>query len=151
MINQDLRHCAFFFFLMIRRPPRSTLFPYTTLFRSKSTRSLLRLALPLPLDQEAAQNLSRGRFRYLRNELDPPHLLIRRDARGDEAEQLGLSQTVPLLHDDESLWHLAGLVVGTRDDRRVGHRLVCQQHRLQLRRRYLKSFVLNQFFRAVND
>src|SRR5256885_17066176 len=28
-------HCTFFFFfLMIRRPPRSTLFPYTTLFRS---------------------------------------------------------------------------------------------------------------------
>src|SRR5258708_35657278 len=26
----------FFFFLMIRRPPRSTLFPYTTLFRSYS-------------------------------------------------------------------------------------------------------------------
>src|SRR5687767_1717889 len=27
----------FFFFLMIRRPPRSTLFPYTTLFRSETT------------------------------------------------------------------------------------------------------------------
>src|SRR3712207_7664106 len=27
----------FFFFLMIRRPPRSTLFPYTTLFRSKTS------------------------------------------------------------------------------------------------------------------
>src|SRR5256886_2999272 len=27
-------HFFFFFFLMIRRPPRSTLFPYTTLFRS---------------------------------------------------------------------------------------------------------------------
>src|SRR6266704_4119029 len=27
-------HILFFFFLMIRRPPRSTLFPYTTLFRS---------------------------------------------------------------------------------------------------------------------
>src|SRR6267142_4748960 len=26
----------FFFFLMIRRPPRSTLFPYTTLFRTSS-------------------------------------------------------------------------------------------------------------------
>src|SRR2546430_16765552 len=26
-----------FFFLMIRRPPRSTLFPYTTLFRSSSS------------------------------------------------------------------------------------------------------------------
>src|SRR2546429_6785191 len=28
----------FFFFLMIRRPPRSTLFPYTTLFRSMNSR-----------------------------------------------------------------------------------------------------------------
>src|ERR1041385_9489327 len=28
------RYPVFFFFLMIRRPPRSTLFPYTTLFRS---------------------------------------------------------------------------------------------------------------------
>src|SRR5437899_12716015 len=30
----------FFFFLMIRRPPRSTLFPYTTLFRSHQIRVL---------------------------------------------------------------------------------------------------------------
>src|SRR3712207_7542676 len=28
--------CLFVFFLMIRRPPRSTLFPYTTLFRSNN-------------------------------------------------------------------------------------------------------------------
>src|SRR3989441_13124248 len=28
--------CPCFFFLMIRRPPRSTLFPYTTLFRSRA-------------------------------------------------------------------------------------------------------------------
>src|SRR5258705_3039660 len=27
----------YFFFLMIRRPPRSTLFPYTTLFRSRQS------------------------------------------------------------------------------------------------------------------
>src|SRR2546425_7968474 len=34
----SVRSCRafFFFFLMIRRPPRSTLFPYTTLFRSSS-------------------------------------------------------------------------------------------------------------------
>src|SRR5689334_24580112 len=33
---------CFFFFLMIRRPPRSTLFPYTTLFRSwRGTRLVL--------------------------------------------------------------------------------------------------------------
>src|SRR3712207_7416662 len=35
------------FFLMIRRPPRSTLFPYTTLFRSEqSARRVRRRALP---------------------------------------------------------------------------------------------------------
>src|SRR5205085_12278032 len=33
-----LYHFLLFFFLIIRRPPRSTLFPYTTLFRS-STRA----------------------------------------------------------------------------------------------------------------
>src|SRR5947209_20271758 len=32
--------CSSFFFLMIRRPPRSTLFPYTTLFRSPEDRSI---------------------------------------------------------------------------------------------------------------
>src|SRR5258708_10769680 len=49
-------HCStlrvsFFFFLMIRRPPRSTLFPYTTLFRSFV--AVLFLS-PLPADEEAA-------------------------------------------------------------------------------------------------
>src|SRR2546430_9322183 len=35
--HADCTAIAFvFFFLMIRRPPRSTLFPYTTLFRSNS-------------------------------------------------------------------------------------------------------------------
>src|SRR3712207_831931 len=33
-----------FFFLMIRRPPRSTLFPYTTLFRSEPSLMLARIA-----------------------------------------------------------------------------------------------------------
>src|SRR5256885_10018070 len=35
---------VFFFFLMIRRPPRSTLFPYTTLFRSLATGWRLRFS-----------------------------------------------------------------------------------------------------------
>src|SRR3712207_7192071 len=35
----------YFFFLMIRRPPRSTLFPYTTLFRSEAEDE--RAALPV--------------------------------------------------------------------------------------------------------
>src|SRR5260370_30549434 len=36
LLFNECPHCPFllFFFLMIRRPPRSTLFPYTTLFRS---------------------------------------------------------------------------------------------------------------------
>src|ERR1039458_4042292 len=41
-----------FFFLMMRRPPRSTLFPYTTLFRSTLTRRnrfVLRLLLALAI------------------------------------------------------------------------------------------------------
>src|SRR2546430_8008816 len=37
----------FFFFLMIRRPPRSTLFPYTTLFRSRSSWTRERQYVPL--------------------------------------------------------------------------------------------------------
>src|SRR2546430_13165453 len=32
--RRNVAHYLVFFFLMIRRPPRSTLFPYTTLFRS---------------------------------------------------------------------------------------------------------------------
>src|SRR3712207_7766981 len=34
MTSMSKSPCTTFFFLMIRRPPRSTLFPYTTLFRS---------------------------------------------------------------------------------------------------------------------
>src|SRR5256885_12176987 len=34
-MHHSLMSMSFFFFLMIRRPPRSTLFPYTTLFRSE--------------------------------------------------------------------------------------------------------------------
>src|SRR5260370_37871981 len=39
-----------FFFLMIRRPPRSTLFPYTTLFRSDPGALLIRGALVVGID-----------------------------------------------------------------------------------------------------
>src|SRR5438309_8623229 len=39
MLSQD-NTLLRFFFLMMRRPPRSTLFPYTTLFRSQFERAL---------------------------------------------------------------------------------------------------------------
>ena len=38
MIRSEVVSTLSFFFLMIRRPPRSTLFPYTTLFRSQNYR-----------------------------------------------------------------------------------------------------------------
>src|SRR2546430_11946512 len=50
--------CVFFFFLMIRRPPRSTLFPYTTLFRSENGPSL-RLEL-VGSEFEKARSLNVG-------------------------------------------------------------------------------------------
>src|SRR3712207_8557154 len=48
-----------FFFLMIRRPPRSTLFPYTTLFRSRSKRPQLLAVGRAPFLPHAAE---RNRF-----------------------------------------------------------------------------------------
>src|SRR6266513_4745817 len=47
-----------FFFLMIRRPPRSTLFPYTTLFRSAPVRRSRRCAPRRCCDRERADRKS---------------------------------------------------------------------------------------------
>src|SRR5256885_14476524 len=44
----------FFFFLMIRRPPRSTLFPYTTLFRSHPAEEACAGAASVPMVMTAA-------------------------------------------------------------------------------------------------
>src|SRR6266542_3331591 len=61
----------FFFFLMIRRPPRSTLFPYTTLFRPTAPRSRWgvwehrRSAPPPRLDRKSTRlNSSHGSISY---------------------------------------------------------------------------------------
>src|SRR5215208_7617432 len=40
MAHEEHPHVILLFFLMIRRPPRSTLFPYTTLFRSRAPTSV---------------------------------------------------------------------------------------------------------------
>src|SRR2546427_3094502 len=50
-----------FFFLMIRRPPRSTLFPYTTLFRSRDLRPDDRAAHPVHAVQDPHGPLRAGR------------------------------------------------------------------------------------------
>src|SRR2546428_7068300 len=62
----------FFFFLMIRRPPRSTLFPYTTLFRSVHDHVADRL-----LDRDPGAD--RGGDRLLRSEEHTSELQSRSD------------------------------------------------------------------------
>src|SRR6266496_5131714 len=65
-----------FFFLMIRRPPRSTLFPYTTLFRSQ----LLDKAVAQQLDLGAAGRCGRvAPDDQLRSEEHTSELQSRRD------------------------------------------------------------------------
>src|SRR5438128_9079200 len=49
-----------FFFLMIRRPPRSTLFPYTTLFRSRA--ALITAPIEVPMMWQGRRPASRRAF-----------------------------------------------------------------------------------------
>src|SRR2546429_8142844 len=61
-------HCfVFFFFLMIRRPPRSTLFPYTPLFRSR---------IVLPLSQPVLGALAIFAFRSAWNDFLWPLIAV---------------------------------------------------------------------------
>src|SRR5690349_24242853 len=58
-----------FFFLMIPRPPRSTLFPYTTLFRSRAGSK--RIAILVAVDVTAADVVSRADEAVFLHPLDP--------------------------------------------------------------------------------
>src|SRR3712207_6869276 len=61
---------CFFFFLMIRRPPRSTLFPYTTLFRSSLP---WRAATPTPRPLVVGSGASSPRTRRSRRPRSEEH------------------------------------------------------------------------------
>src|SRR3712207_9355414 len=67
----------YFFFLMIRRPPRSTLFPYTTLFRSEQLEDELGVEVrtllhgPLGGDLQIGGKISEGDIDFLIFFLDP--------------------------------------------------------------------------------
>src|SRR6266487_6422670 len=52
--NAYFTDVVYFFFLMIRRPPRSTLFPYTTLFRSREP-CLARPQVPLRTSESCSR------------------------------------------------------------------------------------------------
>src|SRR5215813_15049904 len=72
-------HFFFFvFFLMIRRPPRSTLFPYTTLFRSDRRRVRQRVVREVLLPPERHQAGLRDQIGKHTSELQSrPHLVCR--------------------------------------------------------------------------
>src|SRR2546429_9868603 len=57
-----------FFFLMIRRPPRSTLFPYTTLFRSQQTRRYVKVVSSTEFDILTTIDKYYGAIREVRSE-----------------------------------------------------------------------------------
>src|SRR5258708_38825391 len=74
LFGSSSRCNLFFFFLMIRRPPRSTLFPYTTLFRSII---VVHLA-GWPCDMQPIMELARQRSEEHTSELQSPdHLVCR--------------------------------------------------------------------------
>src|SRR2546422_2263604 len=67
MSCDDLASCFVFFFLMIRRPPRSTLFPYTTLFRS-----------PTPAPERASAGEDLGASHHAGQRRAPPLCTLHR-------------------------------------------------------------------------
>src|SRR2546426_9873507 len=93
-----IARCFFFFFLMIRRPPRSTLFPYTTLFRSSLAKlGLLRLLAeakqPLPLSELAQhQRCVRSNITQIVDRLEKDGL-VRRRADADDRRSVRAALT----------------------------------------------------------
>src|SRR3712207_6518775 len=125
---------------MIRRPPRSTLFPYTTLFRS--------------LAQEPAHNLAGARLgervgeAYLVGAGECPDLL--RDVAAQLLLQLvrGLALAFERDEGDDAL---AFQLVGAADDRGLRDRLVRDQSALDLHRPQAVARDVNHVGHATHD
>src|SRR3712207_8891536 len=75
----------FCFFLMIRRPPRSTLFPYTTLFRSRAATRRARAGTTTsrPLSHRSQMRCSGPTEKSLEN---PPPLEVRSEEHTSELQ-----------------------------------------------------------------
>src|SRR2546430_14934834 len=103
---------------MIRRPPRSTLFPYTTLFRSHS-------ALMAPAQEKLEKDLKQTEFAVLR---EPLVTNVDADtiASGDEAREALIRQVIMPVRWEESVRLLIDegvntfVEVGRSEERRVG-------------------------------
>src|ERR1041385_9270279 len=96
-----------FFFLMIRRPPRSTLFPYTTLFRS-SARSPAQ-------NGQAGDSYGAGRRRQRRSEEHTSELqsrlhLVCRLLLDKKHNTSGVDQRAPRCAPDTAVWSCSPVV-----------------------------------------
>src|SRR5215469_18187968 len=87
----------FFFFLMIRRPPRSTLFPYTTLFRSVA-RGDARRFLRIPRPERRGQIRSEEHTSELqsRRDLVCRLLLEKKKNKGQSTQYFDMGHTLHL-------------------------------------------------------
>src|SRR2546429_6367127 len=92
-----------FFFLMIRRPPRSTLFPYTTLFRSRFCRRLAPSELGRgvgPVAGEFFRNRFVGRSEEHTSELQSRlHLVCRLLLEKKKKHKIETNVLQPLTHE----------------------------------------------------
>src|SRR2546429_6683557 len=82
----------FFFFLMIRRPPRSTLFPYTTLFRSLGC--YLAAAISSTIDCAATRGSAEARIgRPTTTKSAPARMASRGDALREDRKSTRLNSS----------------------------------------------------------
>ena len=106
-------------------------------------------ALGIKRTEHAAQDLSRGTFRNGFDRHDVAELLVRDDAfRNPGFDRFGFDRSAT---DDISYRDLAGAFVGSSDDCDVGNRRIREQQCLELGRRYLKAFDLDQFLETIGD
>src|SRR2546430_1807191 len=127
----------FFFFLMIRRPPRSPLFPYTPLFRSpRLSRQVVPLARKLRVADEQEEAFVDRQAEVA------PRLVLRNRAEQPEVEpgrnhvrrHAGVQKRLHVLRDDDRRVGTAGNALGDELEEAAGERdpPVWIQHPLQI-------------------
>src|SRR5256885_11551970 len=91
---------------MIRRPPRSTLFPYTTLFRSRNKACSPRSSRPLPAIESVVTLSTNPRSEEHTSELQSPCNLVCRLLLEKKKNQQHRSHHARVIHQHHLiLWH----------------------------------------------
>src|SRR3712207_6292771 len=134
---------------MIRRPPRSTLFPYTTLFRSEGADSLTDLLRSGPVDQEdlAAEHLRRGSWTVRRRLLGTRYVDCRADRTAADEQVLEGPRRQEWTPEDAALAAVAGtLGLLATPQQRAGEELLAHTGPV----RWLVDLVVEEVDRALS-